>query len=123
MRATWIISWLLLLLSASVSEKDLLLMRLIDEEYTRHPFYGSRRFIYRRSRRHRESGGCVIGLDVMEKNEIDPAGAEHPRRYEQCCGGKCERGVTETNPEFKRRSVHTVDKPGKLFGKSFILKY
>ncbi len=25
------------------SEKDLLLMRLIDEEYTRHPFYGSRR--------------------------------------------------------------------------------
>jgi len=26
-----------------VSEKDLHLMRLIDEEYTRHPFYGSRR--------------------------------------------------------------------------------
>jgi putative transposase len=26
-----------------VSEKNLLLMRLIDEEYTRHPFYGSRR--------------------------------------------------------------------------------
>ena len=25
-----------------VSEVDLLLMRLIDEEYTRHPFYGSR---------------------------------------------------------------------------------
>lgn len=25
------------------SDKDLLLMRLIDEEYTRHPFYGSRR--------------------------------------------------------------------------------
>jgi putative transposase len=25
-----------------VSEEDLLLMRLIDEEYTRHPFYGSR---------------------------------------------------------------------------------
>ncbi len=26
-----------------VSEKDLFLMRLIDKEYTRHPFYGSRR--------------------------------------------------------------------------------
>ncbi len=26
-----------------VSEEDLLLMRLIDEEYTRHPFFGTRR--------------------------------------------------------------------------------
>ena len=26
-----------------MSEGDILLMRLIDEEYTRHPFYGSRR--------------------------------------------------------------------------------
>lgn len=26
-----------------LSDEDLLLMRLIDQEYTRHPFYGSRR--------------------------------------------------------------------------------
>lgn len=29
-----------------VSEEDLLLCRLIDEEYTRHPFYGSRRMVH-----------------------------------------------------------------------------
>ena len=28
---------------ARTSEEDLALLRLIDEEYTRHPFYGSRR--------------------------------------------------------------------------------
>jgi len=28
---------------ARASEEDLALLRLIDEEYTRHPFYGSRR--------------------------------------------------------------------------------
>lgn len=28
-----------------VNEMDLLLLRLIDEEYTRHPFYGSRRMV------------------------------------------------------------------------------
>jgi hypothetical protein len=27
------------------SDEDLLYMRLIDEEYTRHPFYGSRRMV------------------------------------------------------------------------------
>lgn len=31
--------------SVDPSEEDLLLMRLIDEEYTRHPFYGSRRMV------------------------------------------------------------------------------
>jgi len=30
---------------AGVNERDLLLLRLIDEEYTRHPFYGSRRMV------------------------------------------------------------------------------
>lgn len=29
----------------SVAEEDLLLLRLIDEEYTRHPFFGSRRMV------------------------------------------------------------------------------
>ena len=28
---------------AQSSEEDLVLMRLLDEEYTRHPFYGSRK--------------------------------------------------------------------------------
>ena len=28
---------------AQASEEDLVLMRLLDEEYTRHPFYGSRK--------------------------------------------------------------------------------
>ena len=28
---------------AQTSEEDLVLMRLLDEEYTRHPFYGSRK--------------------------------------------------------------------------------
>ncbi|MBP7202123.1 MAG: hypothetical protein KBA32_02855, partial [Propionivibrio sp.] len=29
----------------TVDESDLLLSRLIDEEYTRHPFYGSRKMV------------------------------------------------------------------------------
>ena len=35
---------------ASESEENLALMRLIDEEYTRHPFYGSRRMTVRLSK-------------------------------------------------------------------------
>ena len=31
--------------ASTASEMDLLLLRLIDEEYTRHPFYGSRRMV------------------------------------------------------------------------------
>ena len=30
---------------AQASEEDLVLMRLLDEEYTRHPFYGSRKMV------------------------------------------------------------------------------
>ena len=39
---------------AQASTEDLLLLRLIDEEYTRHPFYGSRRMTaYLRGQGHR----------------------------------------------------------------------
>jgi putative transposase len=43
-----------------VDESDLLLCRLIDEEYTRHPFYGSRKMvIFLKKAGHRSiASGC-----------------------------------------------------------------
>jgi len=47
---------------APVSEEDLVLMRLLDEEYLRHPFYGVRRM-----RWHLERRGWAVGLDRVRR--------------------------------------------------------
>jgi putative transposase len=45
-----------------VSDHDLVLMRLLDEEYLRHPFYGVRRM-----RWHLEREGWAVGLDRVRR--------------------------------------------------------
>jgi len=47
---------------APASDEDLTLMRLLDEEFTRHPFYGVRRM-----RWHLERCGWEIGLDRVRR--------------------------------------------------------
>ena len=56
------------------SEEDLLLCRLIDEEYTRRPFYGSRRVLSWRISNSMDASFCVDCLEevlrVHGKSEI-----------------------------------------------------
>ena len=47
---------------APASDEDLTLMRLLDEEFTRHPFYGVRRM-----RWHLERCGWEIGMDRVRR--------------------------------------------------------
>jgi putative transposase len=59
-----------------VSEKDLLLMRRIDEEYTRHPFYGSRSL-----RNYLKKRGHRVGRDrVRRLMRIMGIEAVYPKR-------------------------------------------
>jgi putative transposase len=55
-----------------VSEEDLILLRLLDEEYTRHPFYGSRKMVvffkskgYVVNRKHVQRLMRILGLVAM----------------------------------------------------------
>ncbi|RUM94048.1 MAG: hypothetical protein DSZ28_05280 [Thiothrix sp.] len=48
-----------------VDESDLLIARLIDEEYTRHPFYGSRRMVV-------FLGGCPRIGRLLRKSHFGP---------------------------------------------------
>ena len=55
-----------------VSEEDLILLRLLDEEYTRHPFYGSRKMVvffkskgYAVNRKHVQRLMRILGLVAM----------------------------------------------------------
>lgn len=54
---------------AKVDEEELILLSLIDQEYTRHPFYGSRRMVqylkgqnYRVNRKHVQRLMGILGL-------------------------------------------------------------
>jgi putative transposase len=55
-----------------VSEEELILLRLLDEEYTRHPFYGSRKMVvffksngYAVNRKHVQRLMRILGLVAM----------------------------------------------------------
>jgi len=55
-----------------VSPEDQMLMRLIDEEYTRHPFYGSRKIKVWLKRQGYKVNAASNSLEVLERFKADP---------------------------------------------------
>jgi putative transposase len=72
----------------SETEENLLLMRLIDEEYTRHPFYGSRRMVviigrkgYEINRKRVQRLMGVLGLEAIYPKPHLSQGDKQHKKY------------------------------------------